>query len=77
MCYKEYDCNWDMPDHHPFASDSAHRRWWQVYEAMPKKLQPFCGLSEKMDARVRKWRGEARNAKLPDGHWRTTVNDPR
>ncbi|XP_059435589.1 putative UDP-glucuronate:xylan alpha-glucuronosyltransferase 4 [Corylus avellana] len=77
MCYKEYDCNWDMPDHHPFASDSAHRRWWQVYEAMPKKLQPFCGLSEKMDARVRKWRGKARNAKLPDGHWKIKVNDPR
>jgi len=77
MCYKEYDCNWDMSDHHPFASDSAHRRWWQVYEAMPEKLKPFCGLTEKMDARVRKWRGRARNANLPDGHWRIKVNDLR
>jgi hypothetical protein len=62
------------PDHHPFARDSAHRRWWQAYEVMPK---PFCGLSRKMDARVRKWRGKARNAKLPNGHWRIKVNDLR
>ena len=35
MCYKDYDCNWDKLDHHQFASDSAHKRWWQVFEAMP------------------------------------------
>ena len=77
MCYKDYDCNWDMLDHHPFASDSAHKRWWQVVEAMPKKLQPYCGLTQKMDARIRKWRGRARKANFPDGHWRIKVKDPR
>lgn len=77
MCYKDYDCNWDMLDHHPFASDSAHRQWWKVYDAMPKKLQPYCGLTEKMDGRIKKWRGRARNAGLPDGHWRIKSKDPR
>ncbi|XP_041016557.1 putative UDP-glucuronate:xylan alpha-glucuronosyltransferase 5 [Juglans microcarpa x Juglans regia] len=77
MCYKDYDCNWDMLDHHPFASDSAHRRWWKVYEAMPKSLQPYCGLTAKMDARIRKWRGRAREAGFPDGHWRIMVKDRR
>ncbi|KAG2695518.1 hypothetical protein I3760_07G017000 [Carya illinoinensis] len=77
MCYKDYDCNWDMLDHHPFASDSAHRQWWKVYEAMPKRLQPYCGLTAKMDARIRKWRGRAREAGFPDGHWRIKVKDRR
>ncbi|KAF2316882.1 hypothetical protein GH714_042223 [Hevea brasiliensis] len=30
MCYRDYDCNWDMLARHIFASDSAHRRWWHV-----------------------------------------------
>ncbi|KAM3752698.1 hypothetical protein ACB098_03G038900 [Castanea mollissima] len=77
MCYKDYDCNWDMSNHHPFASDSAHKRWWQVFDAMPKNLQQYCGLTKKMDARIRKWRGKARRASLADGHWRIKVEDPR
>ncbi|KAJ6876823.1 UDP-glucuronate:xylan alpha-glucuronosyltransferase 5 [Populus alba x Populus x berolinensis] len=76
-CYKDYDCNWDMVDRHIFASDSAHKRWWQVYDAMPKKLQKYCGLTKHMDARIRKWRGKAKNASLPDGHWKINVKDPR
>ncbi|KAG5232481.1 UDP-glucuronate:xylan alpha-glucuronosyltransferase [Salix suchowensis] len=74
---KDYDCNWDMLDRHVFASDSAHRRWWRVYDAMPRKLQKYCGLTKHMDARIRKWRGKAKNANLPDGHWKINVKDPR
>ena len=77
MCYKDYDCNWDMSSHHPFASDSAHKRWWQVFDAMPKNLQQYCGLTKKMDARIRKWRGIARKASSPNGHWRIKVKDRR
>ncbi|KAJ6380214.1 hypothetical protein OIU76_016800 [Salix suchowensis] len=76
-CYRDYDCNWDMLDRHVFASDSAHRRWWRVYDAMPRKLQKYCGLTKHMDARIRKWRGKAKNANLPDGHWKINVKDPR
>ncbi|TKY61489.1 putative UDP-glucuronate:xylan alpha-glucuronosyltransferase 4 [Spatholobus suberectus] len=77
MCYRDYDCNWDMQDRHIYASDSAHKRWWQVYDAMPKELQSYCGLTEKMNQRIVKWRRKARNASLSDGHWKIKVEDPR
>ncbi|KAK9219092.1 hypothetical protein WN943_007731 [Citrus x changshan-huyou] len=54
MCYKDYDCNWDMVSRHIFASDSAHKKWWQVYDAMPKKLQQYCALTKHMDKRIKK-----------------------
>ncbi|KAI4301799.1 hypothetical protein L6164_035043 [Bauhinia variegata] len=77
MCYKDYDCNWDMKGRRIFASDSAHARWWQVYEGLPEELQSHCGLTRNMDARLRKWRRWARHANLSDGHWRIQVQDPR
>ncbi|RDY13270.1 putative UDP-glucuronate:xylan alpha-glucuronosyltransferase 4, partial [Mucuna pruriens] len=77
MCYRDYDCNWDMQDHHVFASDSAHEKWWRVYDAMPKELQSYCGLTQKMNKRIVKWRRKARNATLSDGHWKIKVQDPR
>ncbi|KAI8028403.1 putative UDP-glucuronate:xylan alpha-glucuronosyltransferase 4 [Camellia lanceoleosa] len=77
MCYMDYDCNWDMLDRHRYASDAAHQRWWQVYKAMPKRLQSYCALSEGMDARIRKWRKRAKGANFPDGHWKIKVKDLR
>ena len=76
-CYMDYDCNWDKLDHHRFASDAAHFRWWQVYKAMPKRLQSYCALTENMEARIRKWRGIAKDANMPDGHWKIKIEDPR
>ena len=77
MCYRDYDCNWDKLDHHPFASDSAHRRWWEVYDAMPEGLWGYCGLTKKKDERIRKWRKIAQKKNLSDGHWKMEVRDPR
>ncbi|XP_065851721.1 putative UDP-glucuronate:xylan alpha-glucuronosyltransferase 4 [Euphorbia lathyris] len=77
MCYKDYDCNWDMVDRHEFASDSAHMKWWKVFDKMPKRLQKYCGLTQHMDARIRKWRKIAKKAGLPDQHWKMNVKDPR
>ena len=77
MCYKDYDCNWDMVSRHKFASDSAHKKWWQVYDAMPKKLQQYCALTKHMDKRIKKWRRIAENASLANGHWRIKPKDPR
>ncbi|KAH9689159.1 putative UDP-glucuronate:xylan alpha-glucuronosyltransferase 4 [Citrus sinensis] len=77
MCYKDYDCNWDMVSRHIFASDSAHKKWWQVYDAMPKKLQQYCALTKHMDKRVKKWRRIAENASLANGHWKIKPKDPR
>ena len=47
-----------------------------MFDAMPKNLQPYCGLTKKMDARLRKWRGKAGRASFPDGHRRIKVEDP-
>ncbi|XVE62994.1 hypothetical protein DITRI_Ditri06bG0164300 [Diplodiscus trichospermus] len=77
MCYRDYDCNWDMKERQIFASDKAHQKWWQVYDAMPEKLQQYCGLTEKMNWRIKKWRGIARNLSLPDEHWKIGITDPR
>ncbi|CAI0551424.1 unnamed protein product [Linum tenue] len=77
MCYRDYDCNWDSVDHHQFASDAAHRKWWEVYDAMPRKLQGFCGLSREVDERIRKGRRVAKSRKLRNGRWRIRVKDPR
>ncbi|KAK2640456.1 hypothetical protein Ddye_028251 [Dipteronia dyeriana] len=77
MCYKDYDCNWDMESHRLFASDSAHKQWWKVHDVMPQKLQKYCLLTEKMDNRIKKWRGIARKANLSNGHWKIPVRDPR
>lgn len=77
MCYKDYDCNWDMPDHRLFASDLAHKKWWTVYDAMPSKLKPFCGLTKKMDSRIQKWRGIGKRAWSKDHHWKIKVKDKR
>ncbi|XP_062084735.1 putative UDP-glucuronate:xylan alpha-glucuronosyltransferase 5 [Humulus lupulus] len=77
LCYRDYDCNWDMPDHLIYASDSAHRRWWEVYDSMPKNLQSYCGLTKKMDRTIKKWRGIAKKIDLPSGHWKIQPKDPR
>ncbi|KAL6132689.1 hypothetical protein ACLB2K_064928 [Fragaria x ananassa] len=77
MCYRDYDCNWDVESRRVFACDSAHRRWWQVYDAMPQELQPYCGLTEKMDKSLKTWRARAANASYVDGHWKIEIKDPR
>lgn len=77
MCYRDYDCNWDMQDRQLFASDSAHERWWQVYDNMPKELQSYCALTKPMNERLLKMRKIARNASFVDGHWMIEVKDPR
>ncbi|VFQ83460.1 unnamed protein product [Cuscuta campestris] len=76
-CYRDYDCNWDRPEYQKFASDSAHERWWRVYDGMPEGLKGFCALSAKDEARLQKWRGRAENASFPDGHWKLKITDPR
>ncbi|KAK9137263.1 hypothetical protein Sjap_007857 [Stephania japonica] len=77
VCYKDYDCNWDLLDHRIYASDSAHWRWWRVYDSIPNRLHSFCGLSRKMNARIKWFRGRARAANFSDQHWKIKVNDPR
>ncbi|KAK6146866.1 hypothetical protein DH2020_020735 [Rehmannia glutinosa] len=30
MCFRDYDCNWNVDILREFASDVAHRRWWKA-----------------------------------------------
>ncbi|CAN4111144.1 unnamed protein product [Withania somnifera] len=77
VCYKDYDCNWNKVESQIFASDSAHERWWKVYEKMPMKLRQYCALTPEMDARIIKWTRKAKNTNFSDGHWRIQVKDSR
>ncbi|MBA0833069.1 hypothetical protein Goarm_017408, partial [Gossypium armourianum] len=77
MCYRDYDCNWDIKERQVFASDKAHEKWWQVYDEMPERLKQYCGLSPHMNWRIKKWRRIAQKLSLPDEHWKIGVTDPR
>ncbi|KAJ0086168.1 hypothetical protein Patl1_08957 [Pistacia atlantica] len=46
LCYRDYDCNWDIENQHVYASDVAHERWWKLHDAMDEKLQKFCGITK-------------------------------
>lgn len=76
-CYRDYDCNWDQKGHFIFASDPANERWWEVYDSMPGELKGYCALTERMDLRIRKGRGMAKNSNLTNGHWKIKIRDPR
>ncbi|CAN6857793.1 unnamed protein product [Brassica oleracea] len=77
VCYRDYDCNWDMSLRRVFASDSVHEKWWKVYDKMSEQLKGYCGLNKKMKYRIEKWRKIAENDSLPDRHWEIEVKDPR
>ncbi|TYH11879.1 hypothetical protein ES288_A06G021300v1 [Gossypium darwinii] len=77
LCYRDYDCNWNREDHHIFASDVAHRRWWKFHDAMDEKLQRFCGLRKKRKAQLDADRKKAKEIGLKDKHWKINIKDPR
>ncbi|KAL3634200.1 hypothetical protein CASFOL_021254 [Castilleja foliolosa] len=77
VCYRDYDCNWDVPDQRVYGSDVAHARWWRVYDAMDEGLKGFCGLSEKRKVELERAREKARKMGKEYIHWRVNVTDPR
>ncbi|XP_044475209.1 UDP-glucuronate:xylan alpha-glucuronosyltransferase 2-like isoform X2 [Mangifera indica] len=77
LCYRDYDCNWDIENQHVYASDVAHQRWWKVHDAMDEKLQKFCGLTERRRIELDWDKMKAKKAKLPNKHWKINVTDPR
>ena len=50
LCYRDYDCNWNVENQRGFASDIAHAIWWKVHDSMPHDLQKFCVLCTKRKA---------------------------
>ncbi|EPS62267.1 hypothetical protein M569_12523, partial [Genlisea aurea] len=77
MCFRDYDCNWNVEILHEFASDAAHRRWWAVHDSMPEKLQEFCLLPSKQKAQLEWDRIQAEKANFSDGHWKIGIEDGR
>ncbi|PKA63787.1 UDP-glucuronate:xylan alpha-glucuronosyltransferase 2 [Apostasia shenzhenica] len=77
LCYRDYDCNWNIEDQRVYASDVAHRRWWRVHDEMDWKLQGFCGLSPERKEELERDRKNAAALAFGDGHWRINVTDWR
>ncbi|KAL5555641.1 hypothetical protein UlMin_037877 [Ulmus minor] len=77
LCFRDYDCNWNVDFLQEFASDVAHARWWRVHDAMPELLQQFCLLKSKQKAQLEWDRRQAEIANYTDGHWKIKARDPR
>ncbi|KAL6542595.1 hypothetical protein OROMI_024197 [Orobanche minor] len=77
MCFKDYDCNWNVNILQEFASDAAHRRWWKVHDEMPERLKEHCLLKTLQKAQLEWDIREAEKGNYSDGHWRIGIKDER
>ena len=77
LCYRDYDCNFDVDEQLVYASDAAHGRWWKVHDAMDESLQKFCRLTKQRRTEINWERRRARLRGSTDFHWRINVTDPR
>ncbi|KAF9599686.1 hypothetical protein IFM89_001632 [Coptis chinensis] len=77
LCFRDYDCNWNVDILQEFASNVAHKRWWMVHDAMPENLQKFCLLRSKQKAALEWDRRQAEKGNYTDGHWKVKIKDPR
>ncbi|KAI4307173.1 hypothetical protein L6164_030389 [Bauhinia variegata] len=77
LCFRDYDCNWNVDILQEFASDVAHARWWKVHDAMPENLHKFCLLRSKQKAALEWDRRQAEKGNYTDGHWKIKIKDQR
>lgn len=77
LCFRDYDCNWNVDILQEFASDVAHATWWRVHDTMSENLQRYCLLRSKQKAALEWDRRQAEKAKYADGHWQRNITDPR
>ncbi|KAL8487331.1 hypothetical protein ACS0TY_023395 [Phlomoides rotata] len=77
LCFRDYDCNWNVDILQEFASDVAHRTWWKVHDAMPENLQKYCLLRSKQKAALEWDRRQAEKGNYSDGHWKMKIRDER
>ncbi|KAM1042651.1 hypothetical protein ACFX2A_034806 [Malus domestica] len=77
LCFRDYDCNWNVDFMQEFASDVAHNTWWRVHDAMPGNLQKFCLLRTQQKAGLEWDRRRAEKANYTDGHWKIKIKDKR
>ncbi|GFP97291.1 putative UDP-glucuronate:xylan alpha-glucuronosyltransferase 3 [Phtheirospermum japonicum] len=77
LCFRDYDCNWNVDILQEFASDVAHATWWKVHDAMPENLQKYCLLRSKQKAALEWDRRQAEKGNYSDGHWKIKIEDKR
>ncbi|CAI8605595.1 unnamed protein product [Vicia faba] len=77
LCFRDYDCNWNVDILQEFASNVAHARWWKLHDAMPENLQKFCLLRSKQKAALEWDRRQAEKGNYSNGHWKIKIKDPR
>ncbi|XP_022773333.1 putative UDP-glucuronate:xylan alpha-glucuronosyltransferase 3 isoform X2 [Durio zibethinus] len=77
LCFRDYDCNWNVDILQEFASDVAHKTWWKVHDAMPENLQKYCLLRSKQKAQLEWDRRQAEKGNYTNGHWKIKIKDKR
>ncbi|XP_059279311.1 UDP-glucuronate:xylan alpha-glucuronosyltransferase 2 isoform X2 [Lycium ferocissimum] len=77
VCYRDYDCNWNVGDQRVYASDLAHKTWWRLHDSMDETLQKFCGLTKRRKIELEWDRKLAGKKGFKDEHWRINATDPR
>lgn len=77
LCYRDYDCNWNVENQRAYASNVAHARWWKVHDNMAPQLHKFC-LVPAVQKEILEWdRLQAQISGFPDQHWKLNITDPR
>lgn len=77
VCYRDYDCNWDIGDQRVYASDVAHRTWWKLHDTIDESLKGHCNLTKQRRIELKWDRMQAKKIGFADEHWRINVTDPR
>ncbi|KAL4566232.1 hypothetical protein LXL04_030344 [Taraxacum kok-saghyz] len=77
LCYRDYDCNWDIGDQRVYASDVAHSTWWKLHDTIDEGLQTYCKLTERRKIELKWDRMQAKKIGFADEHWKINVTDPR
>ncbi|KAE8778266.1 xylan alpha-glucuronosyltransferase 1-like [Hordeum vulgare] len=79
LCFRDYDCNWNVPSLRQFANDEAHARWWTVHDRIaPRELATkFCAIPGRQRSALEYDRRQAEMDNATDMHWSRPITDPR
>eukprot|EP00475_Leptophrys_vorax_P043946 TRINITY_DN8627_c0_g1_i2.p1 TRINITY_DN8627_c0_g1~~TRINITY_DN8627_c0_g1_i2.p1 ORF type:complete len:235 (-),score=15.02 TRINITY_DN8627_c0_g1_i2:149-796(-) len=77
QCYRDFDCNILWKHRRTFASESAHKRWFQVHDSMPENLQAICLPKNNDKAGMEFQMKKLKKLGEPSHLWNFTKTDPR
>ncbi|TVU29697.1 hypothetical protein EJB05_21276 [Eragrostis curvula] len=65
FCFRDYDCNWNVPALRQFASDEAHARWWRRTTPCRRGFRSSaCWARSRRRCCGGTWRGQGRPTSL-------------